>query len=133
MIKGNRSQTKSRCLALFVVDGVQYLPRLRWSLLCYAPCFATQGQQEQRQQQSAKKDKDPMTQSGGKAKKNWSKGKVWFYLTKSTDDKFFREVPKYKLLTPAVVSEKLKSCGFLTKEAPQELLSKGLTKMVSKH
>ena len=59
---------------------------------------------------SAKKAKDPVVKSGGKAKKKkWSKGKVQDKLNnlvlfdKATYDKFCKEVPNYKLITPAVV------------------------------
>uniref|UniRef100_A0A2K6NDZ5 40S ribosomal protein S25 n=1 Tax=Rhinopithecus roxellana TaxID=61622 RepID=A0A2K6NDZ5_RHIRO len=83
---------------------------------------------------SAKKDKDSVNKSGGKAKKKkWSKGKVRDKLNnlvlfdKATYDKLCKEVPNYKLITPAVVSERLKIRGSL------ELLSKGLIKLVSKH
>ena len=71
--------------------------------------------------------------AGGKAKKKkWSKGKtrlVWLLLTlgspylsrdklnnlvlfdKGTYDKLYKEVPTYKLITPSIVSERLKvSC-----------------------
>merc|ERR1712224_849181 len=55
---------------------------------------------------------------GGKAKKKkWSKGKV----------------PNYKLITPAVVSERLKIRGSLARRALIELKSKGLIKEVVKH
>ncbi|XP_014443264.1 40S ribosomal protein S25-like [Tupaia chinensis] len=90
--------------------------------------------------QSAKKDKDPMNESGGKAKKKkWSKGKIRDKLNnlllfdKATYDKFCKEVPNYKLITLAMVSERLKIRGSLAKAALQELLSKGLIKLVSKH
>uniref|UniRef100_A0A8C2MQE8 40S ribosomal protein S25 n=1 Tax=Cricetulus griseus TaxID=10029 RepID=A0A8C2MQE8_CRIGR len=85
---------------------------------------------------SAKKDKDPVSKSGGKAKKKkWSKGKVWDKLNnlvlfeKATHDKLCKEVPNYKLVTPAVIR------GSLARKAQpfQELLSKGLIKLVSKH
>uniref|UniRef100_A0A8D1FMI4 40S ribosomal protein S25 n=1 Tax=Sus scrofa TaxID=9823 RepID=A0A8D1FMI4_PIG len=89
---------------------------------------------------SAKKDKDPVNKSGGKAKKKkWSKGKVRDKLNnlvlfdKATYDKLCKEVPNYKLITPAVVSERLKIRGSLARAALQELLSKGLIKLVSKH
>uniref|UniRef100_A0A8D0QD09 40S ribosomal protein S25 n=2 Tax=Sus scrofa TaxID=9823 RepID=A0A8D0QD09_PIG len=88
---------------------------------------------------SAKKDKDPMNKSGGKAKKKWSKGKVWDKLNnlvltdKVTYDKLCKQVPNYKLITPAVISQRLKIRGSLARAAPQELLSKGLIKLVSKH
>uniref|UniRef100_A0A7M4EGS5 Small ribosomal subunit protein eS25 n=1 Tax=Crocodylus porosus TaxID=8502 RepID=A0A7M4EGS5_CROPO len=69
----------------------------------------------------------------------WSKGKVRDKLNnlvlfdKATYDKLCKEVPNYKLITPAVVSERLKIRGSLARAALQELLSKGLIKLVSKH
>ena len=63
----------------------------------------------------------------------WSKGKVRDKLNnlvlfdKATYDKLCKEVPNYKLVTPAVV------CGCLARAALQELLSRGLIKLVSKH
>nr|XP_035123881.1 40S ribosomal protein S25-like [Callithrix jacchus] len=81
---------------------------------------------------SVKKDKEPVNKSGGKIKnKKWSKGKVWDKLNnlvlfdKATYDKLCKEVPNYKLITPAVVSERLKIQGFLPRAAIQEFLSKG--------
>lgn len=52
---------------------------------------------------------------------------------KATYDQLFKEVPNYKLRIPAIVSERLKIQGSLIRPALQELLSKGLTKLVSKH
>ncbi|CAJ0953491.1 unnamed protein product [Ranitomeya imitator] len=69
----------------------------------------------------------------------WSKGKVRDKLNnlvlfdKATYDKLCKEVPNYKLITPAVVSERLKIRGSLARAALQELLNKGLIKLVSKH
>ncbi|XP_040584280.1 40S ribosomal protein S25-like [Mesocricetus auratus] len=89
---------------------------------------------------SAKKDKDPVNKSGGNVKnKKWSKGKVQDKLNnlvlfdKATYDKLRKEVLNYKFTTPAVVSERLKILGSLARAALQELLSKGFTKLVSKH
>ncbi|CAO2597006.1 40S ribosomal protein S25, partial [Lemmus lemmus] len=80
----------------------------------------------------------PVNKSGGKAKKKkWSKGKVRDKLNnlvlfdKSTY--ICKEVPNYKLITPAVVSERLKIRHSLARAALQELLSKGLIKLVLKH
>merc|ERR1712142_329575 len=77
---------------------------------------------------------------GGKAKKKkWSKGKVRDKLNnlilfdKPTYDKLYKEVPNYKLITPAVVSERLKIRGSLARRALIELQSKGLIKEVVKH
>ena len=70
---------------------------------------------------------------GGKAKKKkWSKGKVRDKLNnmvlfdKATYDKLLKEVPSYKLITPAVVSERLKVRGSLARKALEELHRKGL-------
>ncbi|ELK12913.1 40S ribosomal protein S25 [Pteropus alecto] len=88
---------------------------------------------------SAKKDKDPVNKSGGKAKKKWSKGKFQDKLNnlvlfdKTTYDNPCKGVPNYKLITPDVVSERLKMQGSLARAALQELLSKGFIKPVSKH
>uniref|UniRef100_A0A194AKV2 40S ribosomal protein S25 n=1 Tax=Pinctada fucata TaxID=50426 RepID=A0A194AKV2_PINFU len=77
---------------------------------------------------------------GGKAKKKkWSKGKVRDKLNnlilfdKATYDKFKKEVPTYKLITPSVVSERMKVRGSLAKIALRELHKEGKIKLVSKH
>merc|ERR1712025_928208 len=78
--------------------------------------------------------------AGGKAKKKkWSKGKVRDKLNnlilfdKATYDKLYKEVPSYKLITPSVVSERLKVRGSLAKMALRELHAKGLICLVSAH
>ncbi|CAD5119175.1 DgyrCDS7813 [Dimorphilus gyrociliatus] len=78
--------------------------------------------------------------SGGKAKKKkWSKGKVRDKLDnlvlfdKGTYDKLYKEVPSYKLITPSVVSERLKIRGSLARMALRELHEKGVIKVVSRH
>lgn len=69
----------------------------------------------------------------------WSKGKVRDKLNnlvlfdKATYDKLYKEVPSYRLITPSVVSERLKIRGSLARRALIELQSKGLIKEVSKH
>jgi len=61
----------------------------------------------------------------------WSKGKVRDKLNnqvlfdKATYDKLLKEVPSYKLITPSVVSERLKVRGSLARKALDELLQKG--------
>merc|ERR1712080_296372 len=59
---------------------------------------------------------------GGKAKKKkWSKGKTRDKLNnlvlfdKATYEKLLKEVPTYKLITPSIVSERLKVRGSLAK------------------
>ena len=69
---------------------------------------------------------------GGKAKKKkWSKGKTRDKLNnlvlfdKATYDKLYKEVPTYKLITPSIVSERLKVRGSLARKALTELVQKG--------
>lgn len=69
---------------------------------------------------------------GGKAKKKkWSKGKVRDKLNNQvlfdapTYEKLYKEVPQYKLITPSVVSERLKIRGSLARRALIELREKG--------
>ena len=45
---------------------------------------------------------------------------------KATYDKLMKEVPSYKLITPAIVSERMKVRGSLARKALAELLSKCL-------
>merc|ERR1712098_59273 len=77
---------------------------------------------------------------GGKAKKKkWSKGKSRDKLNnlvlfdKGTYDKLYKEVPTYKLITPSIVSERLKVRGSLARRALGGLEGKGLIKLVSAH
>eukprot|EP00178_Gracilaria_changii_P006478 TRINITY_DN2122_c0_g2_i1.p1 TRINITY_DN2122_c0_g2~~TRINITY_DN2122_c0_g2_i1.p1 ORF type:complete len:128 (-),score=30.28 TRINITY_DN2122_c0_g2_i1:9-362(-) len=88
----------------------------------------------------AKGGKKKEGSSGGKAKKKkWSKGKVRDKLNNlvlfdaATYDKLLKEVPSYKLITPSVVSERLKVRGSLARKALKELQEKGLIKQVVKH
>lgn len=87
------------------------------------------------------KDKPMKAKSGGgKAKKKkWSKGKTRDKLNnaplfdKSTYAKLYDEVPKYKLITPSIVSERLKVRGSLARFGLEELQEKGLIKLIDKH
>ena len=86
------------------------------------------------------KDKAPKAKAGGKAKKKkWSKGKSRDKLNnaplfdKATYAKLFEEVPKYKLITPSIVSERLKVRGSLARFGLKDLHDKGLIKLVDKH
>ncbi|KAK4526015.1 hypothetical protein GAYE_SCF19G3924 [Galdieria yellowstonensis] len=78
------------------------------------------------------------SRSGGAAKKKkWSKGKVkekvsnTVFLDEETYEKLYKEVPKYKLITPAIVSERLHVNGSLARQAIRELLAKGQISLVS--
>uniref|UniRef100_A0A6G1SJB5 40S ribosomal protein S25 n=1 Tax=Aceria tosichella TaxID=561515 RepID=A0A6G1SJB5_9ACAR len=78
--------------------------------------------------------------SGGKAKKKkWSKGKVRDKLNnmvlfdQATYEKLYKEVITYKLITPSVVSERLKVRASLAKAGLRELQVKGLVKCIVHH
>lgn len=45
---------------------------------------------------------------------------------KATYEKLLKEVPMYKLITPSVVSERLKVRGSLARKALEELYAKGM-------
>merc|ERR1712167_490048 len=86
------------------------------------------------------KDKPAKAKAGGKAKKKkWSKGKTRDKLNnaplfdKTTYAKLYDEVPKYKLITPSIVSERLKVRGSLARFGLVELYEKGMIKLVDKH
>merc|ERR1712152_62041 len=72
-------------------------------------------------------------------KKEGSKGKTRDKLNnlvlfdKATYDKLMKEVPSYKLITPSIVSERMKVRGSLARKALQELQTKGLIRQVVKH
>merc|ERR1712166_866462 len=72
-------------------------------------------------------------------KKKWSKGKTRDKLNnlvlfdKPTYEKLLKEVPTYKLITPSIVSERLKVRGSLARKALIELTQKGLIKQVVQH
>eukprot|EP01061_Rhynchopus_euleeides_P036651 TRINITY_DN61868_c0_g1_i1.p2 TRINITY_DN61868_c0_g1~~TRINITY_DN61868_c0_g1_i1.p2 ORF type:complete len:111 (+),score=27.26 TRINITY_DN61868_c0_g1_i1:31-363(+) len=75
---------------------------------------------------------------GGKAKKKkWSKGKTREQLNnaiqwdKNLVDKLEKEVPKYKVITISVISERLKVNGSLARQALSHLEEKGAIKCVS--
>lgn len=52
---------------------------------------------------------------------------------KATYEKLNKEVPSYKLITPSVVSERLKIRASLARAALRELQSKGLIKEIASH
>ncbi|RNA20071.1 40S ribosomal S25 [Brachionus plicatilis] len=87
----------------------------------------------------AKPAKDSGGGGGKQKKKKWSKGKTRDKLNnlvlfdKATYEKFLKEVPTYKLITPSVVSERLKVRGSLARAALKELVSKNLIRTVSRH
>ncbi|CAF0907467.1 unnamed protein product [Adineta steineri] len=90
--------------------------------------------------QPKKKEKEPSASSAAKAKKKkWSKGKVRDKLNnmvlfdKPSYDKCVKDLPQYKLITPAIVCERFKVRGSLARAIIRELVRKGLVRPVVKH
>ena len=83
--------------------------------------------------QKSKEAKMKAAMAGGKSKKKkWAKGKVKEKLAnmvmfdKATYDKMMKEIPKAKLVTVAVVSERLKVNGSVARVCIRHLEEKGL-------
>merc|ERR1711862_117964 len=90
-------------------------------------------------QQTKSKDakaKAAMSSSKGK-KKKWSKTKTrekvnnLVVFDQATYDRFVKEVPSYKLITPSVVSDRLKINASLARRALRQLEEQGLIKLVA--
>ena len=87
--------------------------------------------------QKSKEAKMKAAMAGGKGKKKkWSKGKVKenannaVAFDKATLDKLIKEVPKSKLITTAVVSERLHVNGSMARQGIRHLVEKGLIEPV---
>merc|ERR1712141_327552 len=95
--------------------------------------------QQSKQPQKTQKKKEGSSGGGKAKKKKWSKGKDRDKLNnlvlfdKATYEKMVTEVPTYKLITPSVVSERLKVRESLARKGLEELLAKGLIRQVVKH
>ncbi|CAL5439801.1 unnamed protein product [Camellia sinensis] len=82
----------------------------------------------------------PAKSGGGKQKKKkWSKGKQkekvnnMVLFDKATYDKLLSEASKYKLVTPSILSDRLRINGSLARKAIKELMARGSIRMVSAH
>merc|ERR1712149_130285 len=90
--------------------------------------------------QKSKEAKAKAASGGGKkSKKKWSKGKVRDKLQnmclfdKPTYDKVLKEVPNYKLIPPAIVSDRMKIRGSLARRAIKDLYGMGKIKLLVQH
>ncbi|EJP62492.1 S25 ribosomal protein [Beauveria bassiana ARSEF 2860] len=74
-----------------------------------------------------------------KQKKKWSKGKVKdkaqhaVILDKSTADKLYKDVQSYRLVTVAVLVDRMKINGSLARKCISDLEEKGMIKPVTTH
>ena len=74
-----------------------------------------------------------------RALQKWSKGKVKEKLSnlvlfdKVSYEKMLTDIPKRRLITPSIISEKLKVNGSLARKAVKELVSKELIRPIMTH
>merc|ERR1719253_1888910 len=87
-----------------------------------------------------KEKKAAAAASGGKAKKKkWSKGKqkeklnAAVFFDKNLYEKLKKEVPNYKLVTPSIISERMRCNVTMARRAIKDLELKGMIKAISKH
>ncbi|AAZ10172.1 40S ribosomal protein S25, putative [Trypanosoma equiperdum] len=88
--------------------------------------------------QAPKKGKmENLNKGAKKAAKKWSKGRTREALQnavmfdKETMDKLMKEVPKYKVITPSIISDRLKISVALAGKGLQHLCRQGLIRLVS--
>ncbi|KAL9095046.1 MAG: hypothetical protein Q9165_002648 [Trypethelium subeluteriae] len=81
----------------------------------------------------------PAATGGKKQKKKWSKGKVKdkaqhaVVLDKTTSDKLQKDVQSYRLVTVAILVDRLKINGSLARKALKDLEEEGVIKKVVGH
>ncbi|TXG73600.1 hypothetical protein EZV62_002179 [Acer yangbiense] len=69
----------------------------------------------------------------------WSKGKQkekvnnMVLFDQATYDKLLSEAPKYKLITPSILSDRLRISGSLARQAIKDLMSRGSIRMIAAH
>jgi len=97
------------------------------------------------QGKSAKNDASSKAQAasksgGGKAKKKkWSKGKqkekvnAAVFFTKELYEKLKKEVPNYKMITPSILSERMKCNVSLARRAIKDLKAKEMIRCIVHH
>merc|ERR1712147_433047 len=76
------------------------------------------------------KKKDDKKKDTGKAK---DKVMNAVFFDKALYDKCVAEVPKFKLITPSIISERMRVNGSLARRTIKDLMAKGLIRQVSAH
>merc|ERR1712105_258197 len=103
-------------------------------------CLTDFGTDMAKAPQKSKEAKAKAASGGGKkSKKKWSKGKVRDKLQnmclfdKPTYDKVLKEVPNYKVITPSIISDRMKIRGSLARRAIKDLHIAGKIRLVVQH
>uniref|UniRef100_A0A1D1ZLL5 40S ribosomal protein S25 n=1 Tax=Anthurium amnicola TaxID=1678845 RepID=A0A1D1ZLL5_9ARAE len=94
-----------------------------------------------KKEKAAAPSSKPAKSSGGgkQKKKKWSKGKQKekvnnaVLFDQANYEKMLSEVPKYKQITPSVLSERLRISGSLARKAIKDMMARGSIRLVSAH
>merc|ERR1711907_98860 len=76
------------------------------------------------------KKKDDKKKDTGKKKEKVMNA---VFFDKALYEKCVNEVPKFKLITPSVISERMRVNGSLARRTIKDLMAKGLIRQVSSH
>merc|ERR1711934_552450 len=76
------------------------------------------------------KKKDDKKKDSGKKKEKVMNA---VFFDKALYEKCVNEVPKFKLITPSVISERMRVNGSLARRTIKDLMAKGLIRQVSSH
>nr|PNR35791.1 hypothetical protein PHYPA_021641 [Physcomitrium patens] len=113
--------------------------RLSLALVCACPSSHA-ANMAPKKKEAPPASKPAKSGGGGKQKKKkWSKGKQkekvnnMVLFDQATYDKLLSEVPKFKLVTPSVLSDRLRITGSLARKAIKELMAKGTIRLVAAH
>ncbi|XP_061376251.1 small ribosomal subunit protein eS25w-like [Gastrolobium bilobum] len=93
-----------------------------------------------KKEKAAAPSSKPAKSGGGKQKKKkWSKGKQkekvnnMVLFDQTTYDKLISEAPKYKLITPSILSDRLRINGSLARRAIKDLMARGAIRLIAAH
>merc|ERR1712006_10186 len=84
-------------------------------------------EEEERQEEGFRQEEEVVKGKG--------QGKVMnaVFFDKALYEKCVNEVPKFKLITPSVISERMRVNGSLARRTIKDLMAKGLIRQVSAH
>ncbi|KAJ6985561.1 hypothetical protein NC653_023493 [Populus alba x Populus x berolinensis] len=122
------------------ITATQRLPRSSSSLVSLSSYTTSTNPMAPKKEKAPPPSSKPAKSGGGKQKKKkWSKGKQkekvnnMVLFDQATYDKLLSEAPKYKLITPSVLSDRMRISGSLARKAIRELMARGSIRMVSSH
>ncbi|KAI6677700.1 hypothetical protein NL676_038496 [Syzygium grande] len=101
-----------------------------------SPCLGGSNSEAPKKDKALPPSSKPAKSGGGKQKKKGKqKEKVnnMVLFDQANYDNLLTEAAKYKLITPSILSDRLRVNGSLGSKAIRELMARGLIRMVSAH